>query len=284
VDHLLGVYSISISRACKLVNLARSMYSYESKRNDTPVVEQLQALAEKHPTEGFWKMFYRMRRNNTWNHKRVHRIYKLMKLNICRKAKKRLPARVKQPLVVPQGANITWSMDFMSDALVSTRKFRVLNILDDFNREVLAVEIDFSVPAIRIIRVLNNLIEWRGKPKAIRVDNGPEFVSHALTLWCEDNQITLQYIQPGKPTQNAYVERFNRSFRRGVLDAYLFETLDQVREISTDWILDYNTDRPHEGLGNRSPMDFWEPIGGVPKIHRVEGRIIQTEFTSLKLS
>jgi len=156
VDYLLGVYSISISRACRLVDLARSMYSYESKRNDAPVIEQLQALAEKHPTEGFWKMFYRMRRNNTWNHKRVHRIYKLMKLNIRRKAKKRLPARVKQPLVVPQGTNITWSMDFMSDALVSSRKFRVLNILDDFNREVLAVEIDFSLPAIRVIRVLNN--------------------------------------------------------------------------------------------------------------------------------
>ena len=266
------------------MNLARSIYNYESKKNDEPVVAELEVLVIKHPTEGFWKMFYRMKRNHSWNHKRVHRVYKLMKLNLRRKAKKRLPARVKQPLAVPQGTNVTWSMDFMTDALVNGRSFRVLNILDDFNRENLAVEVDFSLPALRVIRVLNQLIEWRGKPQTIRVDNGPEFISLLLTMWCKNHKITLQFIQPGKPTQNAYVERFNRSFRRGVLDAYLFETLDQVREIANEWTLDYNTERPHESLGNRSPLDLWKPFDEVPKIQREQPPLNRFEMSNLELS
>ena len=207
-----------------------------------------------------------------------------MKLNIRRRAKKRLPARVKQPLMVPAGINVTWSMNFMTDALVSGRKFRTLNILDDFNREVLSIEIDFSLPALRVIRVLNDLIAWRGTPQSIRVDNGPEFISQVLTMWCEDHQIKLQFIQPGNPTQNAYIERFNRSFRRGVLDAYLFETLEQVREVAEEWIIDYNTERPHDSLGNRSPLDLWEPFGEVPKTQREQPPLNRFELSNLELS
>ena len=173
-----------------------------------------------------------------------------------RKGKKRLPARILRPLETVTQINVSWSMDFMSDALRSGRKIRTFNLIDDFNREALAVEIDTSLPAERIIRVLNQVICWRGKPKRIRLDNGPEFISTKLALWCEENDIELRFIQPGKPTQNAYIERFNGSFRKDVLDAYLFENIHQMKSIAEEWMEDYNYERPHDALGGRSPADM----------------------------
>ena len=181
-----------------------------------------------------------------------------MKLNIRRRAKKRLPERIKQPLTVATAPNETWSIDFMSDSLVDGRKFRLLNVIDDFNRESLAIEVDTSLPSLRVIRVLNQLIAQRGKPSHIRTDNGPEFISHKLQQWCEHNSITLQYIQPGKPTQNAYIERKNGSIRRELLNAYLFYSLTEVRTMSKEWRMDYNTERPHKSLGYLSPVKFAE--------------------------
>jgi putative transposase len=257
-------YEVSLGRACRLVNLSRSVYYYQSHRDDHSVIDKLQGLAEKRPTEGFWKMYFRIRKEGIqWNHKRIHRVYKLLKLNMKRKGKRRLPARILRPLEAVNRINTSWSMDFMSDALLSGRKFRVLNLLDDFNREALAIEVDTSLRAERVIRVLQQIVKWRGKPQRIRVDNGPEFVSSKLGLWCEEHQINLQFIQPGKPSQNAYIERFNGSFRRDVLDAYLFETLAQVRILADEWMNDYNFDRPHDALNGRSPadmlaMDLWK--------------------------
>jgi len=173
-----------------------------------------------------------------------------------RKGKKRLPARILRPLETVTQINVSWSMDFMSDALRSGRKIRTFNLIDDFNREALAVEIDTSLPAERVIRVLNQVICWRGKPKRIRLDNGPEFISTKLALWCEENDIELRFIQPGKPTQNAYIERFNGSFRKDVLDAYLFENIHQMKSIAEEWMEDYNYERPHDALGGRSPADM----------------------------
>jgi putative transposase len=248
---------VSLGRACRLINLARSVYYYQSHRDDHPVIDKLQGLAEKRPTEGFWKMYFRIRKEGLpWNHKRIHRVYKLLKLNMKRKGKRRLPIRILHPLEAVNRINVSWSMDFMSDALLSGRKFRVLNLLDDFNREALAIEVDTSLRAERVIRVLEQIVKWRGKPQRIRVDNGPEFVSSKLGLWCEEHHINLQFIQPGKPSQNAYIERFNGSFRRDVLDAYLFETLAQVRVLAEEWMDDYNYDRPHDALNGRSPADM----------------------------
>ena len=183
-------------------------------------------------------------------------MYKMLKLNIKRKGKRRLPARILKPLEAVQQINVSWSMDFMTDTLLSGRKFRTLNLMDDYNREALAIEVDTSLPAERVIRVLEQVTEWRGNPKSIRVDNGPEFISSALGLWCEEKGISLQFIQPGKPTQNAYIERFNGSFRRDVLDAYLFEDIQQVRILAEEWMEDYNYHRPHDALDGRSPMDM----------------------------
>jgi putative transposase len=183
-----------------------------------------------------------------------------MKLNIRRRAKKRLPERIKQPLSVPDSPNQVWSIDFMSDSLVDGRKFRLFNVIDDFNRESLAIEVDTSLPSLRVIRVLNRIIQQRGKPANLRSDNGPEFISHHLQQWCEDNAITLQYIQPGKPTQNAYIERKNGSIRRELLNAYLFNSLTEVRCLSEEWRIDYNTERPHKSLGYLSPLAYAEKI------------------------
>lgn len=181
-----------------------------------------------------------------------------MKLNIRRRAKKRLPERIKQPLTIPDAPNQVWSIDFMSDSLVDGRKFRLFNVLDDFNRESLAIEVDTSLPSLRVIRVLNRIIAERGKPANLRSDNGPEFISHLLQQWCEDHEITLQYIQPGKPTQNAYIERKNGSIRRELLNAYLFNSLNEVRCLSEQWRIDYNTERPHKSLGYLSPITYAE--------------------------
>jgi putative transposase len=193
-----------------------------------------------------------------WNHKRVYRVYTQMRLNIRRRAKRRLPARIREALFIPEGPNEVWSIDFMSDALVDGRKFRVLNVIDDFNRESLAIEVDTSLPSRRVIRVLERIIARRGKPTCFRTDNGPEFISHLLQEWCETNGIRLVYIQPGKPTQNAYIERKNGTMRRGLLNAYLFYSLAEVRLMAEEWQLDYNTERPHKSLGYLSPVKFAE--------------------------
>lgn len=153
-----------------------------------------------------------------------------------------------------------WSIDFMMDRLTDGRKFRLLNIIDDFNRESLAVEVDTSLPSLRVIRVLERLLSQRGKPANLRCDNGPEFISHVLEQWCNSKEITLQFIQPGKPMQNAYIERNNGSMRRELLNAYLFNSLAEVRLLSEEWRSDYNQQRPHKSLGYKSPLvyaDHW---------------------------
>lgn len=233
------------------------MWYYESKRNDVEVINKLEELSEKLPTRGFDEYYGRIRQEGyRWNRKRVLRVYRLLQLNLRKKRKRRLPARIKEPLEQPNGINHTWSMDFMSDSLIYGRRFRVLNIIDDYNREALAIESDFSLPAERVIKVLNEIIFWRGKPMKIRVDNGPEFISNALQKWAKDNEIKLKFIQPGKPTQNAYVERFNRFFREDIHDAYLFNDLSEVRHLVSEWMDDYNEFHPHKSLGGKSPLDY----------------------------
>jgi len=233
------------------------MWYYQSKKDDSEVIAKLNELADSHPTRGFDEYFGRIRQQGfKWNRKRVLRIYRSMNLGLRRKRKKRLPTRVKQPLVTSSQLNETWSMDFMSDALGDGRRIRTFNVIDDHNREALAIESGISFPAPRVIRVLSQLEEEIGLPKIIRVDNGPEFISHCFRNWCDQKKITIQYIQPGKPMQNGFIERFNRFFREDVLDPYWFEDLEQLRIIAEKWRHDYNYFHPHSSLGKLSPCQF----------------------------
>lgn len=198
--------------------------------------DALLSLVDKPPSIGFWQCHHRLRHKGYgWNHKRLYRVYTTMNLNIRRRSKKRLPERVKLPLSYATAPNQTWSIDFMSDALTDGRRFRLLNIIDDFNRQSLAIEVDTSLPSLRVIRVLQKLIDHRGKPGNIRCDNGPEFISHKLQQWCDDQKISQQYIQPGEPTQNAFVERNNGALRRELLDAWMFTSLREVRMMVREW-------------------------------------------------
>ena len=224
---------------------------------DEEVIDALHALVEKHPAIGFWQAFHRLRRaGHRWNHKRVYRVYTALGLNIRRRAKKRLPARVKQALFQPDGPGVVWSLDYMQDSLWDGRTFRLLCVIDDYNRQVLRIEADTSLPALRVIRVLEQLGESRGLPSMLRVDNGPEFISHKLDVWCKERRITLAFIEPGKPTQNAFVERFHGTLRRELLDAYVFRTLEEVCKKAMAWQHDYNHCRPHKSLGYRAPVDL----------------------------
>ncbi len=179
-----------------------------------------------------------------------------MGLNLPRRKKRRLPDRPRQPLDAPKVINHIWSLDFMSDALYSGKRFRTLNIIDDGVREVLNIVVDTSIPGGRVVRTLEQLSQWRGVPKALRMDNGPELLSHVLVEWCQSKDIELRYIQPGKPNQNAFIERFNKTYRNEVLDAYLFMSLDQVRAITDNWLRIYNEERPHRSLGRIPPSRF----------------------------
>jgi putative transposase len=249
--------TISTVRACRIIGLSTSAVYYKSCKDDREVITRLQDLAERHPTRGFGVYYGRIRNEGlVWNHKRVKRVYDLLGLNIRRKHKRRLPNRERISLEQPESIKKNWSMDFMSDALRDGRKFRTFNLIDDFNREVLAVEADTSLPASRVVRILERVIWEKGKPEFIRVDNGPEFISHTLEEFCSEKGIRLKFIKPGKPMQNGYVERFNRTYREDVLDAYLFDSLKRVRQISQDWMEDYNAYHPHQSLQGLSPVGY----------------------------
>ena len=156
-------------------------------------------------------------------------------------------------LTVPDAPNVTFSMDFMADRLGDGRAFRLLNVLDDFNREGLGSEVDFSLPAKRVIRSLNRIIEWRGKPGTIRVENGPEYISETLRKWAEKHTVSIQHIQPGQPQQNVYVERYNRTVRPEWLDQYIIESIEEAQDQATQWLWTYNNDRPNMGIGGITP-------------------------------
>ena len=250
--------SASIALACRAFSISETCYRYQPKLNDENelIADWLVALTNAKKTWGFGLCFLHLRnvKGFKWKHKRVYRIYRELELNMRIKPRKRLQREKPEPLAVPEAPNEVWSMDFMADQLADGRSFRTLNVLDDFNREGLSIEIDFSLPSERVVRTLNQIIAWRGKPLAIRVDNGPEYVSARLQNWAENAGIGLIYIQQGKPQQNAYVERYNRTVRTEWLGRYHFNSIEEVQDHATRWLWTYNNERPNMGIGGMTPM------------------------------
>jgi len=248
---------VSIAVACRTFGVSETCYRYSPLLSDEneQIADLLVGLTDARKTWGFGLCFLHLRniKGHPWNHKRVYRIYRALELNLRIKPRKRLKRDKPDALAVPDAPNMTWSMDFMADRLGDGRQFRLLNVLDDFNREGLGIEVDFSLPAERVIRSLDRIIEWRGKPSTIRVDNGPEYISTKLLEWAEKQGVTLQHIQPGQPQQNAYIERYNRTVRHEWLDQYIIETIEEAQDHATQWLWTYNNDRPNMGIGGITP-------------------------------
>ena len=256
--HYIEDRGISIRRACLIFNISITCYYHKSVTTDEnhQIADLLIKLTNKNKNWGFGLCFLTLRNvmGLPYNHKRVYRIYCELELNLRIKPKRRIKRAKPDALMVPEGVNQSWSMDFMHDALTDGRGFRLFNVIDDYNREALTIEVDFSLPTARVIRSLNQLIEYRGKPVQIRCDNGPEYISHALKDWAKQQEIFLSYIEPGKPQQNAYVERYNKTVRYDWLNQELFTSLDQVRQQAEDWLYHYNNERPNMGNGGFTPI------------------------------
>jgi putative transposase len=239
---------LPVQRACQAVGHSRATYYrplVDWARRGAPGIAALTTLVA-----------VKSRCGHPWNHKRLWRVYCQLRLNLPRRTKKQLPARFRQPLVVVPQPNAVWAVDFMSDTLYDGRRFRTLNVLDEGVREGLAIEVDTSLPTERVVRVLEQVVAWRGQPQAIRLDNGPELIAERVMTWCAERAIELRYIQPGKLDQNAFIARFNRTYRTEVLNAYMFESLEQVREVSAEWLQSYNEERPHDALAGLPPAMY----------------------------
>jgi putative transposase len=248
---------LGVRQACEAFRVSERCYRYRPKLSDenTHIAKLLLGLSQSQRNWGFGLCFLYLRnvKGYRWNHKRVYRIYRELELNLRIKPKKRIKRDKPEQLSVASTMNQVWSMDFMHDQLQDGRCIRLLNVIDDFNREGLGMEIDFSLPAERVIRTLEQIIAWRGKPAQIRCDNGPEYISGKLQEWAGKRNIAIAYIQPGKPQQNGYVERYNRTVRYDWLNQYLFESIEEIQDFATSWLWTYNNERPNMGIGGIPP-------------------------------
>jgi putative transposase len=248
---------VSIRLACRIFGISETCYRYQPKLSgdNQLIAAWLLRLTTTNRNWGFGLCFLYLRnvKGFMYNHKRVYRIYRELELNLRIKPKRRLKRDKPEELAEPKQINVMWSMDFMHDCLADGSSFRTFNVLDDYNREGLGIAVDKSLPALRVTRELDQIIEWRGKPKAIRCDNGPEYISGQLMEWAQKRGILLQYIQPGKPHQNAYIERYNRTVRHEWLDQHLFESIPHAQETATEWLWGYNNERPNMALGGITP-------------------------------
>jgi putative transposase len=257
---LVGDHRLPVQRACRVVRLSRAAYyrpPVPASRRDAAVIAALTDVVARYPRWGFWKCFDRLRvEGRPWTHKHVHRVYCALRLNLPRRTTRRVPRRIRQPLTAPPVLNQTWALDFMSETLYDGRRGRLLTVIDEGNREGLEIAMGLSVPSRRVVRVLDELVAIHGCPSALRTDNGPEFTAQPLVDWCAARGVALHYIQPGKPDQNAYIERFNRSYRTEVLNAHLFESIAELRALTMTWLRIYNEERPHDSLGRVPPLTF----------------------------
>ncbi|ELP3490091.1 IS3 family transposase [Pseudomonas aeruginosa] len=258
VRTLMTERGMGITRACGLVGISRSLFHYESRRTgDAALTERMKEMAAVKRRYGYRRIHVLLRREG-WhsNHKRVWRLYSQAGLSVRQRKRKRIAATERVVRPAATGPNQSWSMDFVADGLAYGRRFRCLNIVDDYTRECLAIEVDTSLPGLRVTNVLERLAEMRGLPRSITVDNGPEFAGRALDAWAYQAGVTLSFIRPGKPVENAYIESFNGKFRDECLNEHWFLSLRKAKTLIENWRVEYNTDRPHSALGYLTPTQF----------------------------
>jgi len=258
VSVLMTERSLGVTRACGLVGISRSLYSYRSRRPDSgPLRARIEEIAAVKRRYGYRRVYLRLRREG-WqvNRKRVYRLYRDAGLAVRRRKRKRIGVFERKPLPKPTRANVSWSMDFVADGLIGGRRMRCLTIVDDCTRECLAIEVDTSITGLRVQAVLERLADTRGLPMSITVDNGPEFDGQVLDKWAYRRAVQLSFIRPGKPNENAYIESFNGKFRDECLNEHWFLSLAHARKVIEDWRIEYNTERPHSSLRNRTPAEF----------------------------
>ena len=262
---------LSERHACGLIGMHRGSWRYRPReREEAALRARLRELAAERPRFGYRRLYIFLRRERTeqgqprWpvNRKRVYRLYREEGLAMRRKRRKRFRAEARLSLAPPRSANQVWTMDYTHDELASGRKFRTLNLMDGYTREALTIEVDTSLPGLRVVRALEQLRLQRGAPTAIQVDNGTEFTSRVVDQWAYQNHVRLHFIERGKPTQNAFIESFNGKFRDECLDQNWFVDLHEARQVIEDWRVDYNTVRPHSALGYRTPAEFAAEVGG----------------------
>ena len=248
---------LGVTRACGLVGISRSLYRYRRRPEPAALVERLRELAAVKRRYWCRRLHVLLKREGfAVNRKRVQRLYREAGLTVRRRKRKRIGPVERHPLPKPVAANISWSMDFVSDGLADGRRIRCLTIVDDCTRECLAIEVDTSLTGKRVVAVLDRLIEQRGAPQSITVDHGPEFEGQALDAWAYQHDIRLAFIRPGKPVENAYIESFNGRFRDECLNEHWFITIEHARRLIERWRIEYNTERPHSSLGNQTPAEY----------------------------
>jgi putative transposase len=250
---------ISERRACRLVGLSRTVLHYEPKMSEPNLElgERIGELAAARRRFGYRRIHALLRREGSQaNHKRVYRLYRLAGLAVARRHKRARVAVEREPLLLPAGPNEVWSMDFVMDALSSGRRLKCLTVVDDFTKEAIELVLDHSITGEYVTRALDQVVRFRGAPRAIRTDQGPEFTGRALDQWAYRNGVDLKLIQAGKPTQNAYIESFNGKFRDECLNEHWFATLAEARVLINEWRRDYNERRPHSALDYLTPSEF----------------------------
>jgi len=258
VSWAIGEKDYSQRRACGLIGLEPKTYRYVSRRpDDTPIRRRLKELALERRRFGYRRRHILLRREGiVLNRKKLYRLYREERLMVRKRGGRKRALGTRAPMAIPQGANQRWSLDFVSDALASSRRFRILAVVDDFTRECLALVVDNSLSGIRVARELDHLVAMRGRPCMIVSDNGSELTSHAMLGWQQDHRVEWHYIAPGKPTQNGFVESFNGRLRDECLNEHLFISLPEARRIIEAWRIDYNTKRPHSSLDGLTPTEF----------------------------
>lgn len=252
-------HGFSQRRACTLVSVSRTVMSYDPRPNDlnNRLRQRLKELAEKHRRYGHIRLYVLIRREGIMvNHKRTERIYRAEGLSLRIRRRRKFAAVVRNPLPPATRPNERWAMDFIHDSLWSGRKFRTLSVVDTYTRECMTVEADTSLPGHRAVRILDRLGDLKGLPDSIRVDNGPEFISKVLDEWAYRNGVKLDFIRPGKPTENAYVESFHGRFRDEFLNENYFLDMDEAKNKIEEWRIEYNTFRPHSSLNYKTPEEF----------------------------